>query len=151
MAQSKGYYLKNIFSSSYGENSPSFFLWYPQGTPGSEKKLLHKVRLRPELEVEKLTATDRLLHPHIRLPGLLFQMVGPVELEQCVSPISGVDVAADNSLHTLCRFVSGMREDLGMLGTEYNLAVTCFQIGQILGPSGLQTVIRISFTVSSNY
>lgn len=27
-----------------------------------------------------------------------------------------------------------MREDLNMLGTEYNLAVTCFQVGQILGP-----------------
>ena len=43
-----------------------------------------------------------------------------------------------------------MREDLGMLGTEYNLAVTCFQIGQILGPSGFQAVIRSSFIVSSN-
>ncbi|OAG05742.1 MFS general substrate transporter [Paraphaeosphaeria sporulosa] len=31
-------------------------------------------------------------------------------------------------------YVSGMREDLNMLGTEYNLAVTCFQVGQILGP-----------------
>ncbi|KAH4046803.1 hypothetical protein HBH98_206350 [Parastagonospora nodorum] len=31
-------------------------------------------------------------------------------------------------------YVSGMREDLGMMGTEYNLAVTCFQVGQILGP-----------------
>lgn len=26
-------------------------------------------------------------------------------------------------------YVSGMREDLKMLGTEYNLAVTCFQVG----------------------
>lgn len=27
-------------------------------------------------------------------------------------------------------YVSGMREDLSMLGTEYNLAVTCFQVGK---------------------
>jgi MFS transporter, ACS family, pantothenate transporter len=27
-----------------------------------------------------------------------------------------------------------MREDLSMFGTEFNLAVTCFQIGQTLGP-----------------
>ncbi|KAH7080811.1 MFS general substrate transporter [Paraphoma chrysanthemicola] len=31
-------------------------------------------------------------------------------------------------------YVSGMREDLNMRGTDYNLAVTCFQVGQILGP-----------------
>lgn len=31
-------------------------------------------------------------------------------------------------------YVSGMREDLLMFGTEYNLAVTCFQVGSILGP-----------------
>jgi MFS transporter, ACS family, pantothenate transporter len=31
-------------------------------------------------------------------------------------------------------YVSGMREDLEMFGTEFNLAVTCFQVGQILGP-----------------
>ena len=97
MALSKGYYLKNIFSSSYGENRPKVFLWYPQGTPGSEKKLLHKVRSRHELEVEKLIATDRLLHPHIRLLGLLLQVVGPVEFKQCVSPVSGVDVTTCNS------------------------------------------------------
>ncbi|KAL2280780.1 hypothetical protein FJTKL_12292 [Diaporthe vaccinii] len=31
-------------------------------------------------------------------------------------------------------YVSGMKEDLAMYGTEYNLAATCFSIGQILGP-----------------
>jgi MFS transporter, ACS family, pantothenate transporter len=31
-------------------------------------------------------------------------------------------------------YVSGMREDLRMFGTEFNLAQTCFQVGQILGP-----------------
>ena len=31
-------------------------------------------------------------------------------------------------------YVSGMREDLAMYGTEFNLAQTCFSIGQILGP-----------------
>ncbi|KAH9902102.1 MFS general substrate transporter [Xylariomycetidae sp. FL2044] len=31
-------------------------------------------------------------------------------------------------------YVSGMKEDLAMFGTEYNLATTCFQIGQIVGP-----------------
>ena len=36
-------------------------------------------------------------------------------------------------------YVSGMKEDLAMYGTQYNLAVTCFQIGTILGgiPSNL--------------
>lgn len=36
-------------------------------------------------------------------------------------------------------YVSGMKEDLKMYGTEYNLAVTCFQVGAILGgiPSNL--------------
>jgi ACS family pantothenate transporter-like MFS transporter len=29
-------------------------------------------------------------------------------------------------------YVSGMREDLGMMGTEYNLAVTCFQVGKTM-------------------
>lgn len=31
-------------------------------------------------------------------------------------------------------YVSGMKEDLKMYGTEYNLASTCFSVGQILGP-----------------
>lgn len=31
-------------------------------------------------------------------------------------------------------YVSGMKEDLEMFGTEFNLATTCFQVGQILGP-----------------
>ncbi|KAI0023053.1 MFS general substrate transporter [Xylariomycetidae sp. FL0641] len=31
-------------------------------------------------------------------------------------------------------YVSGMKEDLAMFGDEYNLAMTCFSIGQILGP-----------------
>ncbi|KAJ4417039.1 hypothetical protein N0V82_006393 [Gnomoniopsis sp. IMI 355080] len=31
-------------------------------------------------------------------------------------------------------YVSGMKEDLEMYGTEYNLASTCFSVGQILGP-----------------
>lgn len=31
-------------------------------------------------------------------------------------------------------YVSGMKEDLAMYGTEYNLASTCFSVGQILGP-----------------
>ncbi|ROV93145.1 hypothetical protein VSDG_07384 [Cytospora chrysosperma] len=31
-------------------------------------------------------------------------------------------------------YVSGMKEDLNMIGTDYNLAVTCFSVGQILGP-----------------
>jgi ACS family pantothenate transporter-like MFS transporter len=31
-------------------------------------------------------------------------------------------------------YVSGMREELSMFGTEFNLAQTCFQVGQILGP-----------------
>ncbi|KAK8055042.1 major facilitator superfamily transporter [Apiospora rasikravindrae] len=31
-------------------------------------------------------------------------------------------------------YVSGMREDLSIFGTEFNLAQTCFSIGQILGP-----------------
>jgi ACS family pantothenate transporter-like MFS transporter len=36
-------------------------------------------------------------------------------------------------------YVSGMKEDLKMYGTQYNLAVTCFQVGAILGaiPSNL--------------
>lgn len=36
-------------------------------------------------------------------------------------------------------YVSGMKEDLKMYGTEYNLAVTCFQVGTIIGgiPSNL--------------
>ncbi|KAI9731234.1 MAG: hypothetical protein M1834_005427 [Cirrosporium novae-zelandiae] len=36
-------------------------------------------------------------------------------------------------------YVSGMKEDLAMYGTEYNLATTCFQVGTILGgiPSNL--------------
>lgn len=31
-------------------------------------------------------------------------------------------------------YVSGMKADLSMYGTEYNLASTCFSVGQILGP-----------------
>lgn len=31
-------------------------------------------------------------------------------------------------------YVSGMREDLQMYGNQYNLAATCFSVGQILGP-----------------
>ncbi|KAK7216573.1 hypothetical protein V2G26_004576 [Clonostachys chloroleuca] len=31
-------------------------------------------------------------------------------------------------------YVSGMKEDLSMFGTEYNLAMTCFSVGQIIGP-----------------
>lgn len=31
-------------------------------------------------------------------------------------------------------YVSGMKEDLKMFGTEFNLASTCFSVGQILGP-----------------
>ncbi|KAF2088085.1 MFS general substrate transporter [Saccharata proteae CBS 121410] len=36
-------------------------------------------------------------------------------------------------------YVSGMKEDLGMYGTQYNVATTCFQVGTILGgiPSNL--------------
>lgn len=30
-------------------------------------------------------------------------------------------------------YVSGMKEDLSMYGTQYNIATTCFQIGTILG------------------
>jgi ACS family pantothenate transporter-like MFS transporter len=30
-------------------------------------------------------------------------------------------------------YVSGMKEDLAMYGTEFNLATTCFQVGTILG------------------
>ncbi|KAH8658249.1 MFS general substrate transporter [Xylariales sp. PMI_506] len=30
-------------------------------------------------------------------------------------------------------YVSGMKEDLAMYGTQYNLAVTCFSVGQIIG------------------
>lgn len=43
MALSLTYYVKNIFTSSYGKDRPDFFLWYPKGTPASEKKLLRKV------------------------------------------------------------------------------------------------------------
>jgi ACS family pantothenate transporter-like MFS transporter len=28
-------------------------------------------------------------------------------------------------------YVSGMREDLNMKGTDFNLAVTCFQVGKL--------------------
>lgn len=31
-------------------------------------------------------------------------------------------------------YVSGMREDLAMYGNQFNLASTCFSVGQILGP-----------------
>jgi MFS transporter, ACS family, pantothenate transporter len=31
-------------------------------------------------------------------------------------------------------YVSGMKEDLQMYGTQYNLASTCFSVGQIIGP-----------------
>ncbi|ROW06049.1 hypothetical protein VMCG_04488 [Cytospora schulzeri] len=31
-------------------------------------------------------------------------------------------------------YVSGMKEDLNMVGTDYNLATTCFSVGQIIGP-----------------
>lgn len=31
-------------------------------------------------------------------------------------------------------YVSGMKEDLNMKGTDYNLAATCFSVGQIVGP-----------------
>ncbi|KAI1341452.1 MFS general substrate transporter [Xylariaceae sp. FL0016] len=31
-------------------------------------------------------------------------------------------------------YVSGMKEDLAMYGTEFNLAQTCFSVGQIVGP-----------------
>lgn len=36
-------------------------------------------------------------------------------------------------------YVSGMKEDLNMVGNEYTLATTCFQVGSILGgiPSNL--------------
>lgn len=36
-------------------------------------------------------------------------------------------------------YVSGMKEDLGMYGNQYTYAVTCFQVGTILGgiPSNL--------------
>lgn len=30
-------------------------------------------------------------------------------------------------------YVSGMQQDLAMVGTEFNLASTCFSVGQILG------------------
>lgn len=30
-------------------------------------------------------------------------------------------------------YVSGMKGDLAMYGTQYNLAVTCFSVGQIIG------------------
>ncbi|ETN43836.1 uncharacterized protein HMPREF1541_10967 [Cyphellophora europaea CBS 101466] len=99
MALSTGYYLKNIFSSSYGKDRPDFFLWYPKGTPSSEKKLLHKIDF------------------FILTYGCLAYFT------------KWLDQANLSNA-----YVSGMREDLEMFGTEFNLAVTCFQIGQILGP-----------------
>ncbi|KAK6084032.1 Pantothenate transporter liz1-like protein 13 [Seiridium cupressi] len=40
-------------------------------------------------------------------------------------------------------YVSGMKEDLSMLGTEYNLAVTCFSVGQIIGLELVWAVLTI--------
>ncbi|KAF2025442.1 hypothetical protein EK21DRAFT_116844 [Setomelanomma holmii] len=31
-------------------------------------------------------------------------------------------------------YMNGMREDLNILGTDYNLAVTCFQVAKYWGP-----------------
>lgn len=38
MSLPPSYYIKNLFASSYGKDRPSFFIWYPKGTPSSEKK-----------------------------------------------------------------------------------------------------------------
>ncbi|KAI1633074.1 MFS general substrate transporter [Biscogniauxia mediterranea] len=99
MALPLSYYIKNIFSSSYGKDRPGFFIWHPKGTPASEKKLLFKIDF------------------FILTYGCLAYFTK--WLDQ--SNLSNA-------------FVSGMKEDLSMYGTEYNLAATCFSIGQIIGP-----------------
>ncbi|KAI0482282.1 MFS general substrate transporter [Xylariaceae sp. FL0804] len=43
MASSVSYYVRHLFSSSYGDKRPDFFIWYPKGTSKSEKKLLFKI------------------------------------------------------------------------------------------------------------
>ncbi|KKY18785.1 putative major facilitator superfamily transporter [Phaeomoniella chlamydospora] len=35
--------IREVFASSYGKSRPDFFIWYPKGTPASEKKLLFKI------------------------------------------------------------------------------------------------------------
>ncbi|KAK8087825.1 MFS general substrate transporter [Apiospora hydei] len=99
MALSLSYYAKNLFASSYGPTRPAFFIWHPQGTPPSEKKLLFKIDF------------------FILTYGCLAYFTK--WLDQ--SNLSNA-------------YVSGMREDLAMFGTEFNLAQTCFAVGQILGP-----------------
>lgn len=96
---SLGYYVKNLFASSYGKDRPEFFIWHPKGISSSEKKLLFKIDF------------------FILTYGC------------CAYFAKWLDQANLSNA-----YVSGMREDLAMYGTEYNLAATCFSIGQILGP-----------------
>lgn len=96
---SLAYYAKNIFASSYGEDRPAPFLWYPQGTAASEKKLLFKI--------------DFFLLTYGCL-AYFTKFLDQANLSNA--------------------YVSGMKEDLDMHGSEYSLAVTCFSVGQILGP-----------------
>lgn len=96
--------INTIFASSYGPDKPPFFIWYPQGTKASEKKLLFKIDF------------------FILTFGCLAYFT------------KWLDQANLSNA-----YVSGMKEDLKMYGTEYNLAVTFFQVGAILGgiPSNL--------------
>ncbi|CAJ2501318.1 Uu.00g041710.m01.CDS01 [Anthostomella pinea] len=43
IALSLSYYAKNLFASSYGKDVPTFFIWHPEGTSKSVKKLLFKI------------------------------------------------------------------------------------------------------------
>ena len=91
--------VRDIFASSYGKDRPDFFIWYPKGTPASEKKLLFKIDW------------------FILTYGCLAYFT------------KWLDQANLSNA-----YVSGMKQDLKMFGTEFNLATTCFLVGQIVGP-----------------
>ncbi|RDW87312.1 hypothetical protein BP5796_03006 [Coleophoma crateriformis] len=91
-------FIGSLFASSYGKNKPKFFIWYPEGTTKSEKKLLHKIDF------------------FILTYGCLAYFA------------KWLDQANLSNA-----YVSGMKEDLGMYGVQYNYAVTCFQVGTIVG------------------
>lgn len=91
--------IREVFASSYGKSRPDFFIWYPKGTPASEKKLLFKIDW------------------FILTYGCLAYFTKYLDQANLSNA-----------------YVSGMKEDLAMYGTQYNLATTCFQVGQILGP-----------------
>ncbi|KAK5118535.1 hypothetical protein LTR85_008000 [Meristemomyces frigidus] len=97
-------FFQDALKSSYGDEKPAFFWWYPHGTSAKEKKLLTKI--------------DFFILTYCCL-GYFAKWLDQANLSNA--------------------YVSGMKEDLNMLGNEYNLANTLLNVGSILGgiPSNL--------------